>query len=515
MTYSFEDFELDLAKRELRRLGAATPIHLEPQVFSLLAYLVEHRERVVSKNELIDVVWEGRIVSESALTSRVKSARRALDDDGRSQRLIKNVPGHGYRFSGEVADTSPGDEQAVAAIVEPSVALLPLDCFGHDESLRPLADGLVENLTTVLTRVPFLRVTSRLSAFAHKRGELDAQAIGRSLGVRYLVEGSVAPGGDSIRVNVQLIDATDGHHLWARAFDGPGGPEAPSAFVGEIAPELESRLVRSVHDDLRATSRPLTGLENLLLASTNLAVHGWHRNTFEESAELIRHSIALEPDRAMAHAYLALLLALGHLVGLLDDSEAVEAEVVAEAERALDLDRLDSYVASRAGCALADIGQTERALPILRRALELDPQNGHAWTALGTALSRIDDFEPAIEALRRGIEMSPSDRRLGLWRSALALTHLRRGDPTRGDLDHALAAAEAGCQSDDKLYLPWVLLTSTRLARGERDAAIRSLRECLRVKPDLSTREVEYLVGPDHADELERLRDALRTDASA
>src|SRR5262249_15257778 len=183
-------------------------LSLEPQVFDLLLFLIRNRNRLVSKEDLLASVWGGRIVSESTLTSRINALRRAIGDNGQDQRLIRTAIGRGVRFVGAVQEHRIIDD-AVAASVPPrlSLVVLPFANFSNERELEHFADGLTDDLTTDLSQIPESFVIARNSAFAYKGKLIDVTHIGRELGVRYVIEGSVRSVGDRVRVNVQLTDS--------------------------------------------------------------------------------------------------------------------------------------------------------------------------------------------------------------------------------------------------------------------------------------------------------------------
>ena len=228
MLYRFEEYDLDTGRRELRR--GTEMISVEPQVFDLLSFLIHNRERVVSKDDLIAAVWGGRVVSDSALGTRINAARSAIGDNGEKQRLIKTFPRKGLQFMAPVREqqvrsqppqTSP--EQAVPFLSlsdRPSIAVLPFANMSGDPEQEYFADGMAEEIITALSRCKWLFVIARNSSFTYKGKTVDVRQVGRELGVRYVLEGSVRRGGDRLRFAGQLIDATSGAHLWADRFDG-------------------------------------------------------------------------------------------------------------------------------------------------------------------------------------------------------------------------------------------------------------------------------------------------------
>jgi TolB-like protein/predicted ATPase len=223
MQFSFSGYSLDTDRRELRR--GAEPIAVEPQVFDLLAYLVQHRDRVVTKEDLLEAVWGGRIVSGSALTTRINAARRAVGDTGEAQRLIRTLPRKGVRFIAEVKEQVTALDFAELRNAEefparPSIVVLPFQNFSDDPELEYFAEGLVEEIITELSRVRCLFVIAGNSTFTYKGQTIDVKRLGREFGLRYVLEGSVRKGGNRLRITAQLIDAATGGHLWANRVDG-------------------------------------------------------------------------------------------------------------------------------------------------------------------------------------------------------------------------------------------------------------------------------------------------------
>jgi TolB-like protein len=229
--FRFGDHCLDIDRRELRRGG--TLVALEPQVFDLLVYLVQNHDRVVSKDDLLEAVWDGRIVSESALTSRITAVRKAISDDGGAQRLIRTLPRKGWRFIGTVEEVeqraAPRDTPAMLSERptraeftlpdKPSIAVLPFANISGDPEQEFFADGMVEEITTALSKIRWFFVIARNSSFTYKGRAVDLRHVGRELGVRYVLEGSVRKVGDRVRVSGQLIEAATGSHLWAERYD--------------------------------------------------------------------------------------------------------------------------------------------------------------------------------------------------------------------------------------------------------------------------------------------------------
>jgi DNA-binding winged helix-turn-helix (wHTH) protein len=229
MTFRFECYTIDPARRELRRSGDL--IHLEPQVFDVLVYLVEHRDRVVSKDELFANVWHGRIVSETTLSSRVNAARRAIGDTGSRQGLIQTISRRGFRFIGEATKQAAASEKVAntkrAANAEPSA--------GKTVEKPSMAEGLINSLSYIR----WLTVIARNPSFVYKATGIDVRQIARELSVRYLLEGSVHKAGRVVRITAQLTDAESGTYRWSDKFDGPRracGRSQDQSLIGRTRP---------------------------------------------------------------------------------------------------------------------------------------------------------------------------------------------------------------------------------------------------------------------------------------
>jgi TolB-like protein len=260
--FVFGDHVLDVDRRELRR--DAELIAIEPQVFDVLVYLVQNRDRVVSKDDLLATVWGGRIVSDSTLTTRITTVRKAIGDSGDAQRLIRTSPRKGFRFVGVVQEAhkraAPVDTRSMSAEAPQnpaafpsiekkstqrlSIVVLPFANLSNDLEQEYFADAITDDLTTDLSRISGTFVIARSTAFTYKGASVDVRQIGRDLAVRYVLEGSVRRAGDKMQVNVQLIDAESGAHISADRF------ETNRANLAEAQSEIAGRLARTLHLEL-------------------------------------------------------------------------------------------------------------------------------------------------------------------------------------------------------------------------------------------------------------------------
>jgi DNA-binding winged helix-turn-helix (wHTH) protein/Tfp pilus assembly protein PilF len=486
--FRFDDYVVDVDAFELRRGPVVVPV--EPLVFDLILQLVRQPGVVLTRVALMDSVWGGRIVSESTVSTAVKSARRALGDTGREQKYIRTLRGRGIQFSvpvetdetAEVGSTPPIPDVAM----QPAVYVRPFETLG-DADLDHLARALRVRTGSILMRIPLLRIAS---SFPQADTVADPRELRARFGITHVLEVRLQRPGTLLTADAALTETRTGLQIWARRCEVPTGAGEQEILLHKMIGRIEPRLMQAMVDELGSSRGGDSSRANLLQAITLLALKGWHRTTFVEATGMIEKAIEQEPDFALSHAYLALLKALGHRVGLLRDDDTIVPTAIAAAEKALQLESQDSMILGLAGCALADAGQVERALPILKKAIEIDPQNGQAKTALGAALMMKLDYTAAVGFLTEGIDCSPADSRLSVWRSALALGRLALGES-----DGALEAAQDACMEDDRIYLPRLALAAVHLVRKDRDNAEAAVRECLRTKPDLNQAEVKCFVG--------------------
>ena len=241
-------------------------MRLEPQVFDLLAYLICNRERVVTKDELLTAIWQGRIVSETALTSRVNSARSAIGDSGQQQRLINTLPRKGIRFVGTVLEVHPRANEPPPPLPlpdRPSIAVLPFTNMSGDPEQEYFVDGVVEEIITALSQTRRLFVIARNSSFTYKGRAVDVKQVGRELGVRYVVEGSVRRAASRVRITAQLIDVRPEHIFGQPASKAHSmtfsicRTKLPQAWSVSIAPQIERAEIERAKRKPTETSMPM------------------------------------------------------------------------------------------------------------------------------------------------------------------------------------------------------------------------------------------------------------------
>lgn len=391
------------------------------------------------------------------------------------------------RSSAEIA-------RPLATSDRPSIAVLPFTCLSEERELKFLTEAMSEDLITMLARIPGFVVIARQSAFAYQGRSVDSRQIGRELGVRYIVEGSVRPAGRQLRVGTQLIDATTGAQLWADRFDGQAEDvfELQDQIVRAVASRIEPELVRAEIALIRRRRDASPNAWSCLREGAGMiSLKGWSEETLTQAAALLRQAATLDPDFALARAQLALFLSLGARLGLVADAAAATTEARTEAERAVAIEHEASEVLGYAGCALAELGDLQRGSELLERAIENDPSNAQAWVALGTAQCFGETMDvTGLEKLLHGMRLSPRDHRLGFWGTfyALALARNRR-------MTEAHAEVRAACRRDPQFYVARVVLAVIAAGLGKTEEAIGALNEARRLRPRLSLNEIEFLVG--------------------
>jgi TolB-like protein/cytochrome c-type biogenesis protein CcmH/NrfG len=448
LRYLFEDCALDTDRRELRR-GTAL-VAVEPQVFDLLVHLIRHRDRVVSKDDLLASVWHGRIVSESALFNRINAARSAIGDTGDQQRLIKTSPRKGIRFVGEVredeastvgaihpgpathhartVDTSAHSEIPTLPLPDrPSIAVLPFANMSGDSDQEYFADGMSEDLITGLARIRWLFVIARNSTFVYKGRAVDVKQVSRELGVRYVLEGSVRRAGKQLRISAQLIDAMTGGHHWAERYDRELGEifAVQDEITRNVAAAIEPQLLAA--EGVRALSRSSEDLGAWELVA-RAQTHVWRmtRTDYETAIDALKRTVEYHPDYAPAQSLLGFCLVIAAHMGWIDRDQGL-LPGRQHALRAITLDDRDPWGHIALGyCALME-GRTEESLAAFRRAVKLNPNSAAAHSHLSRGLAFAGQDREAIEHGEDAIRLSPLDPDMALFLGGFAVAHYAAG----------------------------------------------------------------------------------------
>ena len=437
MLYRFGEFSLDAERCELR--SGADLIHVEPQVLALIRLLIENRHRLIPRDEIVDRVWDGRIVSDAAISSRIKSARQALGDSGEAQRVIRTVPKLGFRFVAEVAavETGPAPAPLRAEMAEPtgpaerpSIAVLPFEVVGATGPTAWVAEALPHDLIAALSRLRWLFVIARGSSFRFRGAEATLARVREALNVRYVLSGAVEIAGADMAITVELADARDEGVLWSDRFRGrlEGVHDIRDQVVQAVIGALELQI--PLNEARRAR---LTSPSNLdAWSAYHLGLHHMYRFNREgtaRAAALFEQAIALEPGFARAHAGLSFAHFESAFLKFADDPARAAELARACAEAGLEKDELDPFCNLVMGRAFWLTAELEASLSWLERAVALNPNYAQAkysrgWTetVLGHSLEGRGNADAALA-------LSPLDPLAYGMLGVRAVTHMALDEP--------------------------------------------------------------------------------------
>jgi TolB-like protein len=437
MQFRFENQSLDLDRRELRR--GSELVALEPQVFDLLVYLVRNRDRLITKDDMITGVWGGRIVSESTLTSRINAARKAVADSGGEQRLIRTTIRKGFRFVGEVQEV-PGtllSERAAADAVashlaargKPTVAVLPFDNLSADPEQDYFSEGITEDIITATSRHRSILVVARGSAFGLDRKNRDVRQIGADLGASYVVQGSIRRTAQHVRITAQLVETTNGQHLWSEQYDRQVGQ------IFELQDEIASMIAARIEPEIGKAERKLTERKPPQAFEAwdyfRLGTKHFYSSTAADNREaqrLFRRAIELDPTMAEAYGFLAYAIVLSMIYFDTAPSDSLLEGAIAIAKKGVALDENDASLRFMYGRALLARGSYREALAELEIAAELNPNLAVVYCGLGDSLAYDGRIDKAIPFFERAISLSPHDPLRWAFYSYRALAHLFAGE---------------------------------------------------------------------------------------
>jgi TolB-like protein/Flp pilus assembly protein TadD len=415
--YTFGPYRLDISSEILFRGG--DPVPLGRRAVCVLRALVEHPGLPVSKDALMQAAWPGLAVEEGNLTVQIAALRRVLGEEPGGDRWIETLPRRGYRFVGPIFKP---DERLVSAARaaapplpdKPSIAVLPFANLSDDLEQEYFADGMVEDITTALSKLRWFFVVARNSAFTYKGRALDVTTISRELGVRYVLEGSVRRGGMRLRVTVQLIDAQMGNHVWAEHYD------RDLADIFDIQDEITQRVVATIEPELYAAEHIRSqrkAPDNLdawecVIRALSCIGQGTRGGDLEAEA-LCRRAIGISPDYGQAHSLLAwALLRRTYWSGKLT---AVLPEVATEVQTALRLDDRDPWAHLAQANLLMRMRHSSDSVRAFRRALELNPNFALAHAFIGTPLNMLGAHDEAMKGAELARRLSPNDRLVGTY----------------------------------------------------------------------------------------------------
>jgi TolB-like protein len=493
MKFNFEDHILDTALRELRRGGEL--VAMQPQVFDLLVHLLDHRDHVVSRDDLIELVWSGRIVSDSTLDSRINAARNAIGDNGKDQKLIRTIPRKGLRFVGAVNGHPDSDQPAAAPREDiseqlrpslqlpdrPAIAVLPFDNMSGNQEQEYFSDGISEDIITALSKLRWFFVIARNSSFTYKGKAVHMKQVAAELGVRYVVEGSVRKSGDRVRITAQLNDTATGSHVWAEHYDRhlidvfAVQDEITDAIVAAIEPQIY------VAENFRSRRKPTSSIDAWDLVMRALS-HHWRVTRSDSAAAqvLLEKAIAIDPNYGQALA----LFAINHMFGVhLGWADIAIAAPVAEraALAAIAADSEDAWAHTALGSVYFSTRRLDDSLAEFELALQLNPNFSLAQGYYGLALSYYGRWQDAYVAAQRAIRLSPRDPSSAIYYGVAAYAQF-----VGKNYSEAIALAREATRQRGDLTGAYRVLTVAAGMAGQIDVAKAVLQELRRTQPNIS-----------------------------
>ena len=512
--FLFEPFRLDrrgLFRRE--EGGGFVPLNLGSRSAEILRILVERAGELVSKDEIIAIVWPGTVVEDSNLTVQISALRRSLDERPAERTYIQTVPGRGYRFVAKVMRGGPDHPTAVAPHSSSgpqrlSIVVLPFANLSDDPDQQYFADAITEDLTTDLSRIPQSFVISRHTAFTYRNSSVSTKQIGRELGVRYVLEGSVRRSGNHVRATAQLVDAEIDTQLWAERYDRSRADlfELQDEIVTAIAGAIEPELLKFERG--RIAGLPQQSEDAYELYQRGMFHH--YRQNGEDNLKAqayFRRALVSDPHSPQATAALSIALTIAAYLSWAENPERNYEEAFELGQRAVTLDA--RYPNAHFALALICMwtGRTDRAAAEFEEAIRLNPSFAAAHAVLGVVLTFRGQPEAGVASVEKGIQLSPRDPRLFIWLSGLAAGHYQ--------LRNYAQAVEIGRRSWtlNRNYITGLTYVVAGLAQlGKIDDASAALVNLREFDPDLRAlrttlqRLYENQVGSDHL--LEGLRKA-------
>jgi TolB-like protein/Tfp pilus assembly protein PilF len=482
--FLFADYTLDSNRRELLRGGER--IDLEPQVLDVLIYLLQNRDRVVSKSELVASVWGGRIVSDGTVISRTHAARKAIGDTGQDQKLIRTIPRKGLRFVGDVR-TRPTDTEdvvaapAVSAPDRPTIAVLAFTNMSGDPEQGYFSDGISEDIISALSKLRWFQVVARNSSFIYKDRPVHLKQVGDELGVGYVLEGSVRKARDRVRITAQLNDVATGSHIWAERYD------RNVADVFSVQDEITEAIVASIEPQLYAAEnfhvrrKPPDNMDAWELVMRALS-HFWliTREDNVVAQSLLEKAVVLDPGYAQALGLLATSLTLGAYMGWADMAVTIpRAENAALA--AIRADSEDPWAHHALGCAYLLTRRFDDASGEFSSALHLNPNFALAQAIFGLTLAYCGRWEEGDAAARRSLRLSPRDPMSALYYGVASYAQF-----VGRHYEEAMQLAQAAIRLRSDYVGAHRLLVACAAMAGKADIAAAALDALRRAQPNVS-----------------------------
>jgi TolB-like protein len=496
-TYTFGPFRLDVAAGILFR--DTEPVALGQRAVVLLHVLVEGAGTPISKERMIERAWPGLAIEHSNLTVQIAALRRVFAEEPGGDSWIETLPRRGYRYVGPVVaredhrEAAALDAQPAPALAlpdNPSLAVLPFTNMSGDPEQDYFADGMVEDIITGLSRIKWLFVVARNSSFTYKDQSVSVSRIGRELGVRYVLEGSVRKVGRQVRITAQLVVAETGVHIWAERYDRPLDDifalqdEITLNVVGAIQPSLREaeieRVKRKRPESLDAYDLTLRAIPHVFVAMPAEAA---------KAMPFLERALTIEGDYATVHGLLAWCNEI-FFVRRGYNKENRDA-AIRHARAALAFGRDDATALALGGFVISIIEHDrDTALEAFEQALAVSPSSSLALFFGANASAYAGEAEPAIDWAERALRLSPFDRLNYVAYQALALGHF-----LRGRYDEAAHDARRAIHSNPSLSVSHSLLAAILAKLGRSEEAKAMAPQVLALDPSFSAARFCDVIG--------------------
>ena len=504
LLYVFEGYALDTDRREIRRTEVV--IAVEPQVFDLLEYLIRERHRVVSKDDLLATVWNGRIVSESTLASRINAARKAIGDDGTQQRLIRTLHRNGFRFVGAVREEQERPSKSGISdplIVRPgrlSLVVVPSISNAADEELGCLCKGMADDLAVALIRARSFDV------IAHDRVcriDKEPGQIARECGAAYLIVCRLRKLDHQVRLNVHLVDSRFDTHAWAGSYTYDPDACFADVITAKIAAAVEPSIYAS--EASRHRGKPLRALDGKSCVLMALSITRERtRQSYITAEQLLTRAVELEPHCGRAHSVAAYFHGLQVLWGWKPRQQTIPLAIEA-AHKALALDEQDAWGHFALGFALTQNRLPEPAIEEYQRATAINPYFPSAYACLGLALAYSGQIEKGLAALDEGERLDAPEIFVGITNSARAGLYA-----CAEKSDDAIKAARRSTRQSPGLVGSQRNLVVNCALAGSMEEARSEFKTFLELVPNSSLESIASALPYINDNHLNRTLDAFR-----
>ena len=469
--FLFGRFRLDRRGLFRRDEGAAlAPVAIGSRALDVLGVLLERPGDLLTRDEIMIAAWPGTVVQDNNLTVQISTLRRLLDQNGEQRSCIQTVAGRGYRFIAPVTRVEAGARPAPRL----SIVVLPFTNLSDDREQQYFADGVTEDLTNDLSQIADSFVISRNTAFTYKDKPVNATQIGRELGVRYVLEGSVQRSGKQVRVNAQLVDAATDAHVWAERFERDIGDlfAVQHEITSGIAVALNVALIGA--EAARPTANP-DALDYILRGRAALS-NPLSPNNFAEMISLFERALVLDPQSAEAQSYLANVLASRAMNEMTDSAAADVERAEGLAGNALAASPRSPQAHLAKGQVLRAQNRFEEAIPEFETAIAFNRNWPLAIASLGWCKLLTGSIEETIPLHEQAIRLSPRDHLMGIWYQRIGVAHL-----LQSRTEEAIAWLEKARSANLARAPVHAQLASAYGLKGETERAAAELAEARRL----------------------------------